>query len=968
MNVLSDVIPFTEELNSLSNERFDALISLFNEQSMDCSLLTSKQDYLKAVLGFSRYCFETWQRYPELLQRQIERKHFDQPLSKLDIEQSLEAVALDADKELIKQQLRIARHYCMTWLITRFVHRQDDIAQQMQSLSAMADYFAEVALRYAEYQQLNQYGVQPMNDSNLPMRMTIMGMGKLGGNELNLSSDIDLIFVYPSDGYITSTANKEISHQKYFTKVGQCVIELLNEQTKDGFVFRVDMRLRPWGQSGSLVINQDAFVTYYENHGREWERYALMKARPIAGAMHNGFNVLDELRPFVYRRYMDYSVIESLRDMKRMIAREVLRKGMKDNIKLGEGGIREVEFFVQALQMVRGGINPELQDTRLYFALEKLHHADLIDAMAYSELWSCYQFLRYTEHAIQALEDKQTQLLPSDNLSQKQVAWFMGFEDWPTFLSALDQHRHQVGHHFKDLFLEPESQKQQRSSEGFWLELWQADSLEQKQELLSNSEHCQFCETCIELVHDFQHCREVLTMLAASRDKLDDIMPVILEQANLKALDSEALKRVLQPLKSMTRRSIYLSLMQENIHVLDRMIQLCSLSPWISQLISNHPALLDELINAKTLFDPPTRSVLADDLRQQMLRIPEEDLEQQLLTLRYFKLSNALRIAASEVTGALKLMHVSDALTWLAEVITEQALVLAKAFVIEKYGRPCDKEGNQLPIQFIVIAYGKLGGIELGYNSDLDLVFLYDAPKGGMTNGRRQLELEPYYIRLGQRLVHLFNSQTALGTLYEVDTRLRPSGASGLLVSSLAAYEKYQGEYAWTWEHQALVRSRAIAGNAQSITLFNDIRTSVLIEKRDALPLKEEVGAMREKMRNHLGQNNPELFDLKQDRGGIVDIEFIVQYLVLLHSFDYPQIAKWTDNVRQLEELQLVGILTAETAEKLKQAYIAYRSHLHELALADKGRLAEQQVFASEKAFVMSVWESVFAYLKAHHD
>lgn len=822
------------------------------------------------------------------------------------------------------RQLRI-REQC------RFIYRDQarlcTLSELTRELSDFADAALEVVLAQAHAEVALLHGEPVGEVSGQPQRLVILGMGKLGGQELNLSSDIDLIFTYPEDG--ETTGPRAVSNQEFFVKVGQRIIQYLDTVTADGFVFRVDMRLRPWGDGSALATSFDATESYYERHGREWERYALIKARVCAGDHEAGERLLRALKPFVFRRYIDYGAFESLRDMKAMIEREVRRNDREDNIKLGAGGIREVEFIAQAFQLIRGGVDSALQERQLLKVLPLLADRGLLPAQAVQELDEAYHFLRDSEHRIQALHDQQTQTLPTDAEDRQLLAESMGFADWSAYCTVLAEHRARVHHHFQDVIVA----REQGEAEAAAPETWPAPV----QALLDS--------------------RAMTTLSATARERLDKLLPLLVRACASHDQGELALTRIMPLIEATLRRSAYLVLLIENRGALERLIDLCAASPWIAEALTRHPVLLDELLNAATLFAPPSREELAADLRAQLMRVPEEDLERQMDVLRIFQKGQVLRVAASDLKGTLPLMKISDSLTWIAEAVLDEVLNLCWRQLTVRHGRPRRLDGTACELDFIIVGYGKLGGLELGYGSDLDLVFIHDADTQADTDGPKPLDGGSFFARLGQKIIHLLTTAMASGQLYEVDMRLRPSGASGLLVSSLPAFAQYQREQAWTWEHQALVRTRVVAGDAALAARFEAVRAQVLASARDAGQLRSDVAGMREKMRDHLAPKAAGEIDLKHSAGGLVDIEFLVQYLTLAHAHAHPALTRWPDNVRLLETLASEGLLSAEQARQLTESYLALRRAGHRRSLAHASRLLANNELLAERERVSAAWQ-----------
>lgn len=686
----------------------------------------------------------------------------------------------------------------------------------------------------------------------------------------------------------------------------------------------------------------------------------MIKARPVTGDPAQADILMKMLRSFTYRRYIDFSVIESLREMKALISREVKRKGYENNVKLGAGGIREIEFIVQAFQLIRGGREPDFQQRELLKILPLLQQKQLLPAETVKELTEAYLFLRNTEHVLQGYRDQQTQMLPVDTADQQRVAWVMGFENTADFYSELQRHRDHVSRHFRFVaaFEDGEDDVKETSTSTEWLiELWETLDENKKQVIAKDQ-----LGTAVSALHQLQHSKVVSALQPESRRRLDQFMPRLLQEALTTVSPAETLLRMFPFVYAVLRRSAYLVLLNENTQALKQLVLLSAASPWIAEELATHPVLLDELLDERSLYSLPDRQKIENALRQEVLRIPLDDLEAQMEALRYFKQAHRLRVAACEVTERLPLMKVSDYLTFLAEVILGHALAVAWHAMTTRYGVPLCVDGSLADPAFIIVGYGKLGGLELGHNSDLDVVFIHGADPFGSTNHPEQaIDNATFYARLGQRIIHILEARTPSGQLYEMDTQLRPSGNSGLLVSSLEAFDKYQTEQAWTWEHQALVRTRVVAGCPKLAAEFQHIRNRVLSKQRDEQALKKDVVEMRHKMVKHLASGSETHFDLKQDRGGIIDIEFMVQYAVLAWSHAHPQLLRWPDNIRILEELGAAGLLDSADARQLIETYKVLRCAAHRLALQQQGNQVDGAQFQPERQFVRTLWQQLFS-------
>ncbi|MBB3170009.1 bifunctional [glutamate--ammonia ligase]-adenylyl-L-tyrosine phosphorylase/[glutamate--ammonia-ligase] adenylyltransferase [Simiduia aestuariiviva] len=922
---------------------------------------------LQRLLHASNFAAETLKKHPEWLSQVMDDS--DQPNGNFDARLAAEISAED-EEETFNRRLRWFRHREQIRIIYREFNGLAPLAETTADLSALASCLLNAALAWHYPRLCDQLGQPIGRHSGKPQPMVVLGMGKLGAWELNLSSDIDLIFAFPEAG--ETNGARALDNQQFFTRLGQRLIKSLDTVTVDGFCFRMDMRLRPHGDSGALVSNFNAIEDYYQTQGRDWERFAMIKARPVAWVGEGGTAAADHLMallmPFTYRRYVDFSAFDSLRNMKNLISREVQRKGLDEDVKLGAGGIREVEFVGQAFQLIRGGRDVELRERRVLPLLTLLADWELLPADSAKHLADAYVFLRHTEHALQALADRQTQSLPVGDAEQARLAQVMGFDSWQGFYDQLAVHRRRVHEEFKAVIADPDDEDE--AAEETDIQRWQdfLMGLHKPQQDADGAPAAgwlaeQGFDAPAEVygqLRDLYSQRALRMMQASGRDRFDHFMPRLMALLAQESPHLETLQRVLKLVVAVLRRSAYLVLLIENPAALAQLVKLCAASPWIADQLSRHPALLDELLDTRSLYHPPNREELADELRQATLRINRDDLEAQMEALRYFRLAHGLRVAASEVAGVLPLMKVSDYLTWLAEAILDYVQQLVWEQMVARHGYPVVAGNPVLAPEFIVVGYGKLGGIELGHGSDLDLVFVHDTELNGYTDGERSLDNPSFYTRMGQKIIHILNTQTISGQVYEVDMRLRPSGNSGLLVTSLNAFEKYQRNEAWTWEHQALVRARVVCGAPALAARFEALRVALLCQPRDLTKLAQEVVAMREKMRTSLGSGRAQGFHLKQDAGGIVDIEFMVQYAALAWAHQVPALVRYSDNIRILGCLEEANLMAADDVASLIRAYKAYRSTGHALALQRQSVTLDDSQFCTERAAVIDLWQRLF--------
>lgn len=865
------------------------------------------------------------------------------------------ALATVNDEAALMHELRLFRRRVMVRIAWAQALSLVDDTDILQQLSHLAETLIVSARDWLYDACCREWGT-PCSQEGIPQPLLILGMGKLGGGELNFSSDIDLIFAWPEHGS-TQGGRRELDNAQFFTRMGQRLIKVLDQPTQDGFVYRVDMRLRPFGDSGPLVLSFAALEDYYQEQGRDWERYAMVKAR-IMGDTDGRY--VDELRamlrPFVFRRYIDFSVIQSLRNMKGMIAREVRRRGLKDNIKLGAGGIREIEFIVQVFQPIRGGREPSLQSRSLLPTLSAIAALHLLPENDAEQLRQAYLFLRRLENLLQSINDEQTQTLPGDELNRARLAWGMNADSWSQLTETLEGHMANVRRVFNELIGDDETDTQEDALSEQWRELWQ-DALQEDDTppVLSHLADDDRLRV-LALIADFRKELDKRTIGPRGRQVLDHLMPHLLSDVCTRQDASLPLSRITPLLVGIVTRTTYLELLSEFPGALKHLISLCAASPMVASQLARYPLLLDELLDPNTLYQPTATDAYRDELRQYLLRVPEDDEEQQLEALRQFKQTQLLRIAAADIAGTLPVMKVSDHLTWLAEAMIDAVVQQAWLQMVARYGQPthlAEREGRG----FAVVGYGKLGGWELGYSSDLDLIFLHDCPVDVMTDGEREIDGRQFYLRLAQRIMHLFSTRTSSGILYEVDARLRPSGAAGMLVTSTESFADYQKNEAWTWEHQALVRARVVYGDPQLTSQFDTVRRDIMTLPRDGKTLQNEVREMREKMRAHLGNKHRDRFDIKADEGGITDIEFITQYLVLRYAHDKPKLTRWSDNVRILELLAQNDIMDEQEAMALTHAYTTLRDELHHLALQEQPGHVAQTCFEAERTLVRASWQ-----------
>lgn len=867
-----------------------------------------------------------------------------------------EALAAVSDIPHAKAALRRLRQREMVRIAWRDIVLGADVFSVMTELSAFADACIEGAVRWLQQHFTARFGIASDQHGD-ELALMVIGMGKLGGNELNFSSDIDLIFVYGEDGE-THGGRREVTHQEYFDRIGREFIGLLNETTVDGYVFRVDMRLRPFGDSGPLTTSVAGLEHYYAVHGRDWERYALIKGRVITGDERSRKRLQDIIKPFVFRRYLDFGALEALREMKQLINREAGSAEMAGDVKRGPGGIREIEFTAQLFQLTRGGREPRLRERGLENTLQTIAGLDLLPATTVADLLAAYRFLRVSEHRLQQLNDWQTHALPDDTMARARQAYAMGFDDWLSYSETLKQHRDTTRAHFAALLGDGENCDEDELKP--WIKLWRAAvDASELDAALAALPLAALKDTYTPLL-ELQSERFQQRLSRQGRERLDRLMPLLLAACTAEQTSAAGFERLVKLIAAVARRSVYVAFLADNPGALERLVKLFNASPWIADQIIAQPLLLDELLDPQSLFAPPDAARLTQ-LAEQHIR-HDDGLESAMEALRAFRNQQMLRVAASEATDQFPLTEVSNQLTDIAEVCVRNALTLAWAETTAKYGCPgYEQDGEWLQAGFGIIGYGKLGGYELGYGSDLDVVFLHDCEGGkGHTRGNREIENEVFYTRLAQRFIHILSTTTPTGSAYEIDTRLRPSGSAGMMVTSTASFTRYLGEEAWVWEHQALVRARAVAGDESIASAFAETRAAVLARARNDRELQTEITSMRQRMRGELDRSNEQQFDLKQGRGGITDIEFMVQYAVLRWAAEHPVLLNWTDNLRLLETIASLALWSPQTCQALRDAYFAYRAANHRCALQHIDGIVAASEFAAHREQVSTNWDKLF--------
>jgi len=899
---------------------------------------------LPAALAFSRYATAALAAHPS--EREWLEAAVGAPFRFEDATGALETLVESGDGAALARALRVLRRRAMLHTIARDLTRRCELADVVGAVTTLAEIALDVATRLHHEVLALAHG-RPSGANGDELALVVIGMGKLGGGELNVSSDVDLVFVYPEEG--ETPGRRPVSHREFFDRLGRCVIGALADVTADGFVFRVDMRLRPYGDSGPLTVPFSALERYLIEQGRTWERYAWLKARSLTGSRHGEIDAL--VTPFVYRKYLDFDAYEGLRDVHRQIREQGRRRDYASNIKLGEGGIREVEFVAQAIQIVRGGREPALRTRGTLAALAVIGTRALLPDTAIAELMLAYRFLRDLEHRLQYRDDAQTQSLPEDRDERAALAEAMGFADAATFDAALDRHRDAVATHFNAVLGAPEhaggrpADGADAARERFEA-IWRGEVAPELAEATLASAGFADAAALAAALARFKASHRYLQLPALSQQRVDALIPQLLLTAANEAVpgvDSQTVFiRLFALIETVARRSAYLALVIEHPPLLPRLAHLMGASAWAAGYLTRHPILLDELLDARVLLTEPDWSAW----RRELARLVGEhggDSERQMDALRHFQHAQLFRLLAQDLAGTLSVERLADHLSALADTVLAATLGAVWAQM---------RGANAPAPRFAIVGYGKLGGKELGYASDLDLVFLYEADGDA--------EAPERYARLAQRIITWLTSTTAAGTLYETDLRLRPDGDSGLLVTSLAAFRKYQRESAWTWEHQALTRARFVAGDARIGETFEAERDGILRMERDRAKLAADVVEMRQRM--HAGHPNKSvLFDLKHDRGGMVDVEFAVQYLVLAHAHEHPALTRNAGNIALLGIAGELGLVPAPAAAAAAGAYRDYRKLQHQIRLTDaRHARVDPAMHVPHREAVGALWKAVF--------
>jgi len=900
-------MPLTPELGEFIGARYAHLIARCREANVALYDDAGVAEHLERVILASDFAYESFRRDPTLLGRDLVALMAD-PLP-ADARRPFWPDNLDESGAMtILRQFRRREALRLIW---RDVNRVDSVEQTLAGASALAETCLDLALGHAERQLIARHG-EPRDEQGNAQRLVVIAFGKLGGGELNFSSDIDLILAFAENGQTDGA--RPLANEAFFARVGQQLVKLLAEITVDGYVFRVDLRLRPFGSAGRIAMSFAAMEQYYQREGRDWERYAWIKARPVAGDIAAGKRLLELLRPFVYRRYLDYTAFAGLREMKALIDAEVARKDLARHLKLGPGGIREIEFIVQLLQLIRGGREIGMRQRGLLPALAVCEHIGALGAASAKRLRAAYLLLRQLENRVQMLRDEQTHELPEDEFTRARLAASLGYANWAALESVLAKVRDDVTEEYTALIAPVRGTAPSADRNALVLGYWQrlgegtaaaaelaALGLSAKEEL-----HGQFGALLAAAAR---------TLEARARACFDRLMPLLMEAAVASVAPDLCMERLIRLVHSVLRRSAYLALLEEHPAARDRLVALFANSALLAERVIAHPLLLDDLLDARVATPVPVRHELESNLERRLANIDLSDAEAEIEVLQEEKQSATFRIGLAN-TRQSNAIATSRALSDVADAIIARTLSLAGRDVAQRHGVLPQRSG------LAVIGYGSLGGAELGFGSDLDLVFVYDAATmQGESDGARPLDGGRYVARVAQRVVHWLTVQSHAGRLYDVDVRLRPDGGKGMLVVSLDAFAEYQRERAWIWEQQALVRARPIAGDTATAERFSALRATALAQARDAGAVREQVTSMRARWRAERDRSTVRLLDLKQGPGALLDIEFLLQALVLMHAHSHPQIIADGNTVALITAMTQARILSAAQAAALAAAH-----------------------------------------------
>lgn len=908
MAVTSPLPTESPALRALIDDRYAQLVARCRAAGVPLHDDAGVAERIRRTLLASDFAFETWRSQPLLLAPQgLERLR-----SSSDASARIDALKLDADESACMGALRRFRHAEALRLVFRDVNSLDDLPETLSATSVLYEALLGAALDWSERSLAVRYG-HARDEHGTLQRLVVIGFGKLGGSELNFSSDIDLVLAYPHGG--ESDGSRALDNSEYFIRLGRQLVRLLHEPTTDGICARVDLRLRPFGNAGRLALPFSAMEQYYQREGRDWERYAWIKARTVAGDRSAGKELQEMLRPFVYRKYLDYTAFAGLREMKTLIDAEVARKDLADNLKLGPGGIREIEFIVQLVQLIRGGREPALRVRGLLPALTACEARGHIPTARARALREAYVFLRRLENRVQMMRDAQTHDLPDDALTRERLALALDYPAWDALAEALAKHRDIVAAEFEAVLMPEGGAK--ASVPAADAILWKQACDESLQAGVMETSGFVPGAEAAEALLKLPQASQLRAMSARAREQLDHLMPQLLAAARSTAAPVPCLLRLCRLVQTVARRPSYLALLEEQPSARKRLAQLFADSAFLAERVIAQPLLLDDVLDPRIDQLPLKRADISAEIVHVLATLDEREAEAELERINEFKSSIAFRLGLAFNDGRADAVATARRLAALAESVVNTVAALAEREVVAAHGRlPGEGSG------FSILGYGSLGGEELGFASDLDLVFVFDGQRAqAMSDGPRPLEGSRWYQRLTQRVMNWLTVLTRAGRLYEVDTRLRPDGSKGLLVGSLEAFVAYQESRAWTWEHQALLRARPVGGDAALNAELAEVRRRTLAVPRDRAAVLAEVSSMRQRWRAERDRSNDSQVDLKQGRGGLLDIEFALQGLVLAHAAQSSKLLSTTANAGLIEVCRHAGLLDTAQANCFTRAH-----------------------------------------------
>ena len=887
---------------ALTNEFRVSQHGLIN--NLDNNLLTALSDselaQLVTACASSSWLLQNVTAAPDKVLDYIKKGFFERSLNVEQLHTELSEAANRCENlEQLKQLLREINRREKIIIAWRDLNLLADLKDNLNHLSQLAELMTTVGLNWLNQALTERLGTPIGETSGEPATYTLLALGKLGGGELNFHSDIDLIPLFSEQG--ETNGNKPVSNQEFFTQLTRQLVDLLQSQTELGLVYHVDLRLRPFGDSGPLTSSANSMVSYYSSHGREWERYALIKARPIAGDLSLGYQLLAELSPFIYRRYLDYGVFESLRELKQNIDQQIERKAGPFHIKLGPGGIREIEFITQVFQLLSGGRDTRLQQTQILKVMPLLQQREDLSAEQLQTLHSGYGFLRRSEHRIQMLNHRQLHTLPTTTEEQQQLAAAMGETSYVDYLQSLEGVTAGVSAIFNDLLASTQDDSTESASDRIaqqWDQALLADEITPLLLELGFDDPQASYQGLLGLQrsHSFQ------VASAEARQRVARLIPKLLTATASQQQNSAALLGSLKFLQSIIRRSAYISLLIENPQALDQLCRLCAAGDWLTNWLCDHPVLLDELLDHRNLQHRPDYKNLACQFQEiistqtensassEQSALLDQHLEQQMNQLRDLRNGSLLRAAILDIG---ELTDSNGLLSDTAELVLTSCLQMSWHHLLCKHGSPSPEPNHANP-NILIIGYGKLGSQAMNYSSDLDLVLLQpDIDNEAITQGANPVSNHRFYSRVVQRLIHLLTTQTTSGKLYEIDFRLRPSGNSGPIVTQISSFERYLREDAHTWEYQALVHARPVAGDPALKQSFVDLRRRILCQPRNRAELSDEIQQMAARIRQEKTiKTIPD--KLKLSAGGMVDVEFCGQFLVLQHAANFAELTQST--------------------------------------------------------------------------